>query len=174
MQAVDPDVVVRRLEPSDWQLFREIRLRALAESPAAFGSTLAEASRLGEADWRERLAGRAQFMAIRGPDALGTAAGIATDAGAELISMWVDPRARGHGVGDRLVGAVLGWATGEAHGAVALWVAEGNLPAERLYRRHGFRRTGAVKPMTDERPDRREFEMGRVLEPGDRTQVERG
>ena len=56
-QPVDRDVVVRRLEASDWPRFREIQLRALA---------------------------------------------------------------------DRLVGAVLEWATGEAQSAVALWVADRN------------------------------------------------
>jgi len=105
VQTVDRTVVVRRLDPSDWLQFREIRLRALAESPAAFGSTLEEASQLDQAGWRDRLAGRAQFVAMRGSAALGTAAGIAAGpgGGAELISMWVDPSWRGHGVADELV-----------------------------------------------------------------------
>jgi len=169
VQTVDRTVVVRRLDPSDWLQFREIRLRALAESPAAFGSTLEEASQLDQAGWRDRLAGRAQFVAMRGSAALGTAAGIAAGpgGGAELISMWVDPQARGSGVGDQMVSAILAWAKSQAHRAIVLWVAEGNQPAERLYLRHGFRRTGAEKAMTIQRPDRREFEMSRRLEASD-------
>ena len=77
---------------------------------------------------------------------------------AALTSLWVDPRARGKGVGDGLVEAVLDWARTEGLGQVLLWVAEGNFNAERLYERHGFTRTGAVAAV---RPGdaRLEYEM---------------
>ena len=53
----------------------------------------------------------------------------------ELVSMWVAPTARGHGVGASLVNAVTGWATGRD---VHLWVTEGNTAARALYERCGF------------------------------------
>jgi GNAT superfamily N-acetyltransferase len=156
---------VRRLAGKDWAAFREIRLRALTESPAAFSSTLAEAISLDEAAWRARLGGRAQFIAIVGADPIGTAGGIATGSGAELISMWVDPRFRRAGVGDRLVRAVLGWARRQGYSSVHLWVAAGNEAAERLYRRHGFVRTGEIQPMGAGSGGRCELAMTCRLDP---------
>ncbi len=156
-------VSVRQLRPDDWERFREIRLRALAEAPVAFSSTLAEALELGEAAWRARLAARAQFVATVSSEAVGTAGGVVTESGPELISMWVDPRARGSGVGDRLVRAVLDWAAQQGFDSVLLWVASGNAAAERLYARHGFRRTGDVQAMTEGRPERCEIAMRREL-----------
>jgi GNAT superfamily N-acetyltransferase len=94
---------------------------------------------------------------------VGLAAGIGGDepGEAELISMWVAPAWRGHGVGDRLVEAVLAWAGGEGFTSVRLWIATGNPSAERLYARHGFATTGRIQPMGGERVDRLEFEMRR-------------
>ncbi len=159
MQPTGQPVTVRRLGPDDWARFREIRLQALAEAPAAFSSTLAEALQLDEAAWRARLATRAQFLATVSSEAVGTAGGVVTDSGPELISMWVDPQVRGSGVGDQLVRAVLEWAMHAEYESVLLWVASGNEAAERLYARHGFRRTGASQPMTEGRPERCEIAM---------------
>jgi GNAT superfamily N-acetyltransferase len=75
--------------------------------------------------------------------------------------MWVAPAWRGHGIGDRLVDAVLAWAVGGGFATVGLWVAQGNARAERLYARHGFASTGRVQPMGGNRPDVLEFEMRR-------------
>jgi len=135
----------------------------LKDAPYAFASTFEREVRVGEDDWRRRLAGRCQFLAEVDGNAAGTVGGIASDDGnAALISMWVAPGARGSGVGEKLVQAVLGWARGEGHPAVRLWFAEGNVAAERLYLRCGFVRTGATQPIIPGQP-RMEFEMERVL-----------
>ena len=44
-------VTVRRLVADDWQAYRAIRLAMLDESPAAFGSTHAEAASFDEQLW---------------------------------------------------------------------------------------------------------------------------
>jgi GNAT superfamily N-acetyltransferase len=67
---------------------------------------------------------------------------------AELVSMWVHPRARGHGAGEALVSAVTGWAADQGFESVHLWVTEANSPARWLYERCGFMLTGERQPLT--------------------------
>ncbi len=78
---------------------------------------------------------------------------------AALTSLWVEPAARGKGVGDLLVTTVVEWARAAGFTQVFLWVAQGNDNAEKLYARNGFARTGAV--MLDPQP---EFEMSHELQ----------
>ena len=153
-------VEVRRLQPAEWAAYREVRRRALLDAPWAFGSTLAEADRLSDADWRQRLSDRAIFVATIGGLSVGLVAGIAAEApkAAELISMWVDPDWRGRGIGDQLVSTVIDWAAEHGFETIQLWVAEGNKEAERLYSRHGFRRTGERQLMPSA-ANRTEFAM---------------
>jgi len=51
------DVELRLVGEDAWQRWRVIRLRALRESPAAFGSTYAREAGFTETDWRARLGG---------------------------------------------------------------------------------------------------------------------
>ncbi len=141
---------MRQLTPEDWQLLRSIRLRALADAPDAFGSTLGREELFEEADWRARLA------AHHGPVLLATdghtLAGIVrsfTD-GSErtvvnLVGMWVAPEHRGSGVGSRLLDAFVDSTRSEGRIAVRLTVVESNEPARRLYGRHGFVETGETE-----------------------------
>ncbi|MEV0368118.1 GNAT family N-acetyltransferase [Nocardia fusca] len=151
-------VHVRQLQVAEWSVFRQIRLRALADAPHAFGSTLAEARQRGERDWRALLLRRAQFLAAAADTAVGTV-GVTGDGGElHLISMWVAPEARGTGVADLLLHAVLDHATVRGGDRIRLEVVEGNIAAERLYFRHGFRRTG-VRGTVGGGDVRPEFEM---------------
>jgi GNAT superfamily N-acetyltransferase len=159
----------RILGEEDWRLYREVRLAALREAPGAFGSTFARERDFTEETWRERLAPRTVFLAEDGgvprgligvvPAAVSAGPAVAAS-GAEFVSMWVNPMARGHGVGDLLIRSALQWANGQGYRDVSLWVTEHNHHAERLYTRHGFRRTGAVQPVRDGEPDM-EFAMSR-------------
>jgi len=134
-----------RLVPDDWATFRDLRSAALSEAPYAFGSTLDDEHRLREPDWRAKLASRAQFVA-RDPGALGTVGAYRDGDTIDLISMWVEPVARGRGIGAALVARVIAHARQLGCRQVRLWVTEGNDTAERLYTRCGFVRTGAVQP----------------------------
>ena len=155
---------LQQLGPSDWREFRRIRLAALADAPREFSSTLAEADRLSEEDWRERLAGRAQFLVRADGQPVGTAGCfIEPDGTAQLVSMWVNPDRRGHGAGDVLVSAVLGWARRAGYPDVRLWVTIDNAAAQRLYARHGFSPTGIIQPLRPDTPDQLEEEMVRTF-----------
>ena len=64
----------------------------------------------------------------------------------QLISMWVDPTARGRGVARDLIRAVAGWTAERGSTRVVLFVQEANEPAQQLYERAGFRPTGDRTP----------------------------
>jgi ribosomal protein S18 acetylase RimI-like enzyme len=136
------DVLV--LTPDDWQLWRRLRLAALTEAPAAFGSTLAGWSGPGDAEqrWRGRLTDVALNLALTlDGEPVGmvsaTAPGVAGEA--ELISLWVAPAGRGRGVGDEAIRQVAAWVHEQHPGhALVLSVKTDNEPARALYERHGF------------------------------------
>jgi ribosomal protein S18 acetylase RimI-like enzyme len=79
-----------------------------------------------------------------------------------LVGMWVDPTARGLGVGELLVRAVLAAAAEQGLERVVLEVAHENEPAVALYRRLGFVPTGRTGAMPHD-PSITEFEMERPL-----------
>jgi ribosomal protein S18 acetylase RimI-like enzyme len=52
--------------------------------------------------------------------------------------MWVAPAARGSGLADRLIDAVVDWARANEASEVTLGVTPGNDRARRVYLRYGF------------------------------------
>ncbi len=138
---------LRKIGVDDWPLWRRLRLHALEEAPYAFGSRLADWQGHGDTEtrWRGRLSDVPLNIVAECQE---TAAGMvsatarAPDGTIELISMWVAPLARGSGVGDLLVDAVIQWACEQHASRVALAVVEGNERALALYRRHGFTDAG--------------------------------
>jgi GNAT superfamily N-acetyltransferase len=153
---------LRRAEPGDWRASRAIRLQALAEAPLAFASTLERESAFAPEQWQHRIAGSAQFLAEHDDGAVvGTATGFAdpdTTGTVLLVAMFVARPARGRGIGERLVAAVVDQARTDGADRVLLHVVETNPGAERLYARCGFVRTGATVPLPH-RPDLLEHEM---------------
>ena len=80
----------------------------------------------------------------------------------DVVSMWVRPPARGHGVGEALIGATAGWAKARDHAALLLWVTESNTSARKLYERCGFTLTGERQPLPSD-PALPEIRMRRLL-----------
>jgi ribosomal protein S18 acetylase RimI-like enzyme len=145
------------VSPDDWQLWRELRLTALADAPGAFSSTLAEWSGAGDTEqrWRARLEGVALNLVLTcDGEAVGMVSATAPDGDrpAELISMWVAPTGRGRGVGDEAVRQVLAWVRGNFPATdIVLSVKTDNDYAIRLYERHGFVDAGHSADGSDER-----------------------
>ncbi len=144
-----PVIEVHVLTPGDWVLWRKLRLAALAEAPSAFGSRLSDWQGAGDREerWRARLGipGSYNVVAVLDGQLAGMASGVpAGDGVAELISMWVNPAARGWGVGDQLVEAVERWARQQGAGMLRLAVVQGNENAAALYWRNGFAATGEL------------------------------
>ncbi len=149
---------VRRIGPDDWAEWRALRLAALEEAPEAFRSRLADWDGAQEERWRARLTTADQWcnlVARLDGRPVGLTSGSRTDDGAtEVHSMWVDPSARGQGVGDVLIGAVVAWSAEQGASEVRLDVREANRAAIRLYERNGFVDSGPADPVPGEPPER--------------------
>ena len=132
------DCAVSRLSPDDWAVFRDLRLRALAEAPGAFGSRLADWEVATQEQWRRRLEDvDLNLVAHVDGEAVGMASGVVDGDDAELISMWVDPAVRGTGLAGRLIAEVVAWASGLGR-TTYLVVRSDNARAVAAYERAGF------------------------------------
>jgi len=150
---------VRRLTDDEWRAYRELRLRALEESPDAFRSTLAAEMEFPDERWSTRLAQGANtaselpLVAEHAGELVGLAWGRIepfTSGEAHVYQMWVAPEARGQGAGRALLGAIVDWARRSNARSVSLGVTCGDTPANRLYRAVGFEPVGVPEPL---RPD---------------------
>jgi RimJ/RimL family protein N-acetyltransferase len=65
----------------------------------------------------------------------------------QLISMWVDPRARGQGAAYALIHAIATWAQERQARRVVLFVQEVNTAGRSLYLKAGFHPTGDRMPV---------------------------
>jgi ribosomal protein S18 acetylase RimI-like enzyme len=159
------DVVIERAGPGDWERYRGIRLRALAETPDAYASSLDLERRHTPQRWRELLAGAETYLAVAEGRVLGTATGWEREAGTvHLVAMYVAPQARGQRLAHRLIDAVR-WSAEARDSRLLLEVAETNEAAIRCYLGYGFRPTGRRRAMErDARIVEIEFELPPVDE----------
>ena len=142
---------LRIVSGEDWEAFRVLRLRALADAPTAFGATLAEAEAQPESVWRSRADGPGPLvMAYDGdvPVAMGGLFVPPDSVESFVWGMWVAPEARGCGLGARILAALVDHARGLDR-SVLLHVTEGNDAARRLYEAHGFVGTGEWQPLRE-------------------------
>jgi len=153
---------VERLEPGSGERLRAIRLRALADSPEAFGTTLGEAASESVAEWERQVREIATFVAAVDGCDVGLVRGERHDRAIDcgyLISMWVAPMARRQGVAAGLIDAVVRWARDEGLSRLVLDVAEKNLPALALYTRKGFVPNGNRGSLPPPREESREIQL---------------
>lgn len=165
------EYAVRAVSEEEWESLRAVRLQALAESPASFGSTLAGEQALTEDVWRERARGSATtrlFIAWTEAGAAGLTGVVdEKDGSVQLVSVWVNPLQRRRGVARALTTAALRFARGRGFALVRLWVTDGNAGARTLYEHLGFTSTGRRQPLpSDPRFDEHELKLELELEGG--------
>jgi GNAT superfamily N-acetyltransferase len=134
-----PMITLYVVGADDWERWRDLRLSALAEAPEAFCSSLSDWEHQSERAWRDRLTNVSTNLiaVLEGEDA-GMVSAEASDNEVELIGMWVAPFARGRGVGDELVRAVINWSFPFKTRSVSFDPWWGSDRAATLYLRHGF------------------------------------
>lgn len=161
-------MTVRVTRDEDWPELRRVRLRALADTPEAFASTLAEERDLPEDRWHGWATptdSSANFFAIEDAGPRGMVAVFRepeNPALAHLVAMWVDPAFRRRGIGGTLIDAVVQWSRDHDAEQVHLWAVESNTSANELYRVHGFVPTGRRQPHPSD-PSVTEVELSRIV-----------
>jgi len=147
---------VRRLKAHEWRAYRDVRLRALGDSPNAFGSTIEVEGVKPDEYWAERLSAAATsqwnlpLAADTGDELVGLVWGwidpLAPET-AHVYQMWVAPNSRGQGCGSMLLDALITWAREANAQSVVLRATCGDTPAMRLYTRAGFKPEGEPQPL---------------------------
>jgi GNAT superfamily N-acetyltransferase len=146
----------RTFTPHEWPLYKDLRLRALADSPDAFGSTLALEKDRSDLDWSGRLAsglGSSLDLPLLA-EVDGAPVGLAwgrvdrdhPDV-AHLYQMWVAPDHRKLGAGRLMLDTVIFWAKAKDLHHLDLGVTYRDSPAMRLYQRSGFVPVGEPEPL---------------------------
>ena len=160
------------ITPANFAAYRDARLRALLDSPAAFGSTFEQQSKLTDDEWRAKAAAwndgaRSAAWLAWDDDNTTAARGLIAvfldeddPSAAWLVSMWVAPQARRHGVGRLLVEVAADWAASRGVAELRLHVTDSNAAAIAFYERLGFAATGRTEPYPND-PALLEIEMAR-------------
>ena len=163
-------IALERITPQNAFVFKAVRLRALQDTPSAFGSTHAKESRFPDSEWVKR-AGNMNgersvgFIAMDSGAACGIAACFLDQndpTQAHLVSMWTAPTHRQQRVGRLLVNEIFAWARERSVRTLRLMVTSNNETAIKFYERLGFSRTGRTEPYPND-PAVIEHEMSRSV-----------
>lgn len=144
---------IRTLETGEGLVYKDVRLRALLDSPSAFCSTYADESTRTDAAWAERLENAHRsgkdlpLVALSGNASVGMLwAKVAADdpSKVNLFQMWVAPEARGQGLAQALIERAKAWARSLGASTLALEVTAAGSPAATLYAKMGFLPVGGA------------------------------
>jgi len=144
-------VTVRLVGPDDWETWRDLRLRALRDTPSAFGSTYEREVGFDRSTWVERLENPDGVSVLAWVDdtAVGMGAGFQDLPGfLHVVAMWTDPAYRGRGVGSAVLTTIERWAGGRGL-RLHIDVNVANTGARTLYERAGYVATGELRPLRD-------------------------
>jgi ribosomal protein S18 acetylase RimI-like enzyme len=163
-------VVLQQITTGNVTAFKTARLRALQDSPSAFGSTYARESQFPDAEWTSRAANmngekRIGFLAMDDEVPCGIIAGFRDEddpTRAQVVSMWVAPAYRRRGVGSALIAAVRDGARTRGVAELQLMVTSRNHTAIEFYERLGFSLTGKTEPYPND-PSLIEYQMSQLV-----------
>ena len=147
-------LTLHAISAGDKDLYRETRLRALQDTPSAFGSTYAREVAFTDSEWQQRTANLASgraigYLALDGNIACGIVAAFPAPDDPDnigIVSMWVAPTHRRLGVGTLLINGIKEWAASRNARELRLMVTSNNQSAMDFYLRIGFTPTGHTEP----------------------------
>ena len=147
---------IRRLEPHESALHRDVRLRALRDAPDAFGEAAAQVEARPPSYWEELTRSVTQpgrhvmFVACEGNAVCGSIYGLRdaeSSTAGRVGGSWVEPSYRRRGMGNALLQAVISWAREERFERLRLWAPAAGAAALAFYRQAGFSETGQRRPL---------------------------
>ena len=140
-------ITIRRLQPGEVDLYKQLRLRALQDAPYAFPSTYERALQRSAESWREQAestaqgSDRATFIAFSDDLPIGMIALYreedTVDVG-ELLQVWVSPEYRGTKVIWNLMDEIFKWSSENRFHRIIAGVTKGNDRAVKFYTKYGF------------------------------------
>jgi ribosomal protein S18 acetylase RimI-like enzyme len=157
-------IEIRELKPDEWEIYRDIRLKALKDEPDAFISTYDETSKRAESEWRQKLISQERsftLFAFRNGKAIGmmgTYQDSSDNQGVlDLFGVYVLREHRGTGVAQELMKNIISRAR-KIPGVtkIRLECEYSQIAARRFYEKVGFKKY-------DDNPDRKRVLMELAL-----------
>lgn len=166
-------IEIKRTTDENAFVFKDVRLRALKDSPTAFSSTYAKEAAFSDEEWLRRAAhwngeNGIGLLAYADSSPCGLVFCFREEqdpARGDIVSMWVDLEFRRTGAGRELINAVVQWAESLAMTELKLMVTSVNEGAIAFYQRLGFAMTGVTGPYPND-PAITEYEMLRPIGSG--------
>ena len=144
------DIKIRLLGEDEWQLYREVRLAALADAPGAFVARFDDEASCDEEFWRERMARADRIVAEREDKPVGLVGLGLHDEDpetGEVFGLWTAPTVRGQRVARGLVSTAARKATEDGCRLLYFWAGSDNASAVGFASSFGFRPTSKRRPV---------------------------
>lgn len=166
------DIKIVKIEPSEWQLYKALRLEALKAEPQAYCSTYEEESQAPDSFWQARLeeakTGDTGWLlfAKKANKLIGTMGAYRKkdDDFVNIVGVYVTSNERGKGVGKKLMEALLTEIKKNSNIKKAcLCVSIEQKPAINLYQNLGFKIVGRENKLMGDQKYYEEYIMENTL-----------
>jgi len=141
------NIVIRRIAPYEWPIYKEIRLESLKDSPEAFSTRYEDARKRSEKTWEDQVTGLAGseneccYLVFEDEECIGLAAIYRNKENreeAEICQVYLKKEKRGRKIGNRLMKQILAWVKKTDVKTVKAVISNGNRKVIRFYEKCGF------------------------------------
>jgi ribosomal protein S18 acetylase RimI-like enzyme len=132
---------INKFSSEQWKEYKELRLLSLQNEPRAFGSTYEKENNFTEENWKERLTDKNTLILFYCENNIlaGMVGARLIDDVANIVGMYVIPKARGKGISKKLMNHLIKELTFYSNIKIArLSVNIEQIPALSLYKKIGF------------------------------------
>lgn len=128
--------------PSDWNVVRELRLRALKTDPDAFTSTYESKAAKPESYWKEQVAdpnsNHSWMIGHLNEEPFAIGGGYGIEGSWSLYGIWIDPAHRGGNYSKVLLAGIISLGIMRGYDRAVLLVEPENIAARKAYTKYGF------------------------------------